>query len=46
MVPAMPRKALYGVGFAFIFPFVAGWLLAGGGPSAAQSTPTCGAACS
>ncbi|MFL5335225.1 MAG: amino acid ABC transporter permease [Geminicoccaceae bacterium] len=32
MVPGLPRKALYGIGFAFIFPFVAGWLLAGGGP--------------
>jgi general L-amino acid transport system permease protein len=31
MVPAMPRKALYGVAFAIVYPFVAGWLFKGGG---------------
>ena len=32
MLPQMPRKALYGVCFAIAYPFVAGWLFAGGGP--------------
>ena len=27
-----PRKALYGVSFMIIYPFVAGWLFEGGGP--------------
>lgn len=32
MLKNMPKKALYGIGFAIIYPFVAGWLFAGGGP--------------
>ena len=32
MLKNMPRKALYGISFAIIYPFVAGWLFAGGGP--------------
>jgi general L-amino acid transport system permease protein len=32
MLKSMPRKALYGICFAIIYPFVAGWLFAGGGP--------------
>ena len=32
MLPRMPRKALYGVGFAIVYPLVAAWLFAGGGP--------------
>ena len=32
MLPQMPKKALYGLCFAIAYPFVAGWLFAGGGP--------------
>ena len=32
MLPQMPKKALYGICFAILYPFVAGWLFAGGGP--------------
>jgi general L-amino acid transport system permease protein len=31
-VPRMPRKALYGVGFMILYPFLASWLFEGGGP--------------
>jgi general L-amino acid transport system permease protein len=32
LVPRMPRKALYGVCFAIVYPFIAAWLFQGGGP--------------
>ena len=32
MLKNFPRKALYGVSFAIIYPIIAGWLFAGGGP--------------
>ena len=32
MLRSFPRKTLYGVSFMIIYPFVAGWLFAGGGP--------------
>jgi general L-amino acid transport system permease protein len=32
LLPRFPRKALYGVAFVIIYPFVAAWLFEGGGP--------------
>lgn len=32
LLPRFPKKALYGLAFVVIYPFVAGWLWQGGGP--------------